>query len=102
MKYIHKFNSKLSCEVEVFDGPPPSKGERHIINIQWTGQPKKKHMAEYIRWMHIVNDRYAKQWNMRIMHIFQGGPSPKDWEFWGYAPDEPPKRIRIPFSQEVV
>lgn len=92
MKFIHKFNSALSCEVEILDRRPEP-GEQHILRVQWTGDRKKKHYPEYVRWMHTVNDCFAKRWEIRIMHCFQLSSRPEDWQFWGYSPEEPPKRI---------
>jgi hypothetical protein len=94
MKYIHRFSRSVQCEVEVRDEAPP-KGERHIINVEWTGQPKRSHMGEYIRWMNHVNDLLAKKWGIRMMQIFQKSPHSEDWEVWAYAPDQPPQKINL-------
>jgi hypothetical protein len=51
MKFVHRFNRKLQCEIEVADDPPP-KGQMFVLDVQWTGQPKQKHLREYMRWCH--------------------------------------------------
>ena len=71
---------------------PPAPGERHIQNIEWTGQPKPKHVHEYIRWRHVVNAHLAELWNFRIMEGIE--TAPRTWEFWGYAPGEAPKLLQ--------
>jgi hypothetical protein len=94
MKYIHRFSRTVQCEVEFADSPPP-KGKTHIINMQWTGQPKRSHMADYIRWMNHVNDLLAKKWSLRMMQIFQKSPHYHDWEIWEYEPENPPRRVHL-------
>jgi hypothetical protein len=95
MKYIHKFSSVLFCEVDVLDRSPLP-GEQHILKVLWSNTPKPKHIPEYIRWMHLVSDQYAKKFSARIMHVFQLSNSTDDWQFWTYSPDQPPKRLRFP------
>ena len=94
MKYVHKFNSKLTCTVEILDRQFEP-GEHHIIKTEWSERPKKKHIPEYARWMHVVNDNYAKEYDIRLMHVYQFGPRYSDWQIWGYGPDEAPKRLEM-------
>jgi hypothetical protein len=90
MTFAHRFSRTLSCTMTVSD-EPPSNGARYIQNIEWTGCPKPKHTREYVRWRHIVNAHLAELWNFRIMEAIETGP--RLWEFWGYAPGEPPKLL---------
>jgi hypothetical protein len=71
---------------------PPSGGTRYIQKIEWTGRPKPKHIREYVRWRHVVNTHLAAHWNLRLMEAVQ--TNPRLWEFWGYAPGEPPKLLQ--------
>lgn len=92
MKYVHRFGPGVTCEVEVTD-TPPLKGQSHILSHRWSKRPKPKTLPEYIRWMHLVNSNCANRWGLRLMHIFQVTQKPSDWQCWGYAPDEAPKRL---------
>jgi hypothetical protein len=96
MKYTHKFNSRLTCTIEIADRRVEP-GEHHVIKTSWSERPKKKHAAEYVRWMHMINDRYAKQFDMRIMHLFQLSPKFSDWQLWEYSPEAPPQRVEMPY-----
>lgn len=95
MKYIHKFNSKLTCSVEIMDRKPEP-GEHHILSSVWSQRPTKKHTQEYLRWMHVVNDNYAKQFGLRLMHVYQLSPRYNDWQIWAYDPHKPPFRMQMP------
>jgi hypothetical protein len=95
MKYTHKFNQNLTCTVEIIDRKIKP-GERHIIRSEWSQKPKKKHIPEYVRWMHVVNDTYAKEHGLRLMHVYQLSPKYNDWQIWGYSPDAPPCRLEMP------
>jgi hypothetical protein len=94
MKYTHRFNSRLTCTVEIADHVVEP-GEPHIVKTLWSEKPKKKNVPEYVRWMHLVNDRYSKQFNLRIMYVFQLGPKFNDWQVWGYSPEAPPQRLEM-------
>ena len=91
MRFIHKFSCSLQCEVQVTDSPPPT-GSRHIINCQWTGTPKPKHVREYVRWINEVNRYLADLWRINMAHVIQ--VKPNVWEFWAYEPDQPPKLMQ--------
>lgn len=90
MKFVHVFSRSVRCELTVSD-EPPEKGKTHIREIFWAGQPKRKHWFEYVRWSHEINRYCADLWQYKITHAFQ--VSPTDWEFWGYEPGKPPKRL---------
>lgn len=90
MKFIHKFNRSLCCEMQVAD-TPPEKGHSHIRSVQWTGQPKHKHRREYIRFCHLVNSHLADHWQMSLLHLFL--LEPKVLELWEYHPGQAPKRV---------
>jgi hypothetical protein len=91
--FVHRFNSSLKCTVQVTDSAPPH-GSQHVLNAEWTGRPKPKHLREYIRWMNEVNRQLADEWNIRMMQVFM--VTPTQWEFWGYAPGEPPTMLKDP------
>ena len=95
MKYVHKFNSNLICSVEIMDRKVEP-GEHHVIRTEWSQRPKKKHTPEYVRWMHVVNDNYAKQFGLRLMHVYQLSPKYNDWQVWAYSPDKPPIKMELP------
>ena len=90
MTFIHRFSRSVSCTLEITD-EPTEPGTSHIKDVVWTGRPKSKHLTEYVYWMHSVNSHLADLWQMKIMYAVQS--SPAVWEFWGYEPGKPPKRI---------
>jgi hypothetical protein len=90
MKFIHRFSRSLSCEMTVADEPPLG-GEFHIRNVAWTGRPKPKHVREYVRWIHVVNEHLANLWGFKLMHAVQ--VEPRLWELWGYEPGKPAKLL---------
>jgi hypothetical protein len=97
MTFIHRFSSSVQCEVTVRDEPPEA-DQNHVLHVEWTGQPKRKHLLEYIRWMNEVNRFLADRWNLSILHVFQLKPDPKTWQLWSYKPGQPPRRESWPIS----
>lgn len=95
MIYTHKFNSHLTCTVELLDRQIQP-GESHVVKSIWSQKPKSKHIPEYVRWMHLVNDTYAKEHHLKLLHVYQLGPKYRDWQLWAYSPDKPPFRFMIP------
>jgi hypothetical protein len=91
MTFVHRFNGHLTCTMTTSDDPPVS-GETFVQNVEWTSQPKPKHLREYTHWCHTVFSRLANHWNLRLMHALQ--TAPRHWEFWAYTPGEPPKRLQ--------
>ena len=89
MKFVHKCSRSLSCEMVVCD-EPPEKGQSHIQSVEWIGQPKRKHLPEYLRFCHVVNSHLADHWQMSILQLVQ--PSPTNWESGEYRPGQAPKR----------
>jgi hypothetical protein len=89
VRFIHRFNRSLCCEMLVSD-TPPEKGRPHIQAIEWSGRPKPKHLREYIRFCHVVNSHLADHWQMSLLHVFQTGP--RTLEIWQYHPSQAPKR----------
>jgi hypothetical protein len=99
MRYVHRFSRTVSCEIEVTEDPP-AKGASHVLSVEWTGNRKKSHIPEYMRWMHLVNQKCAEKWKLKLMHVFQKSPNPGDWEAWGYEPGKPPVKVELPLKPE--
>ena len=72
---------------------PPAKGSSHILGVEWSGQPKKKHLKKYIAWMNSVNQQLADTWKLSLMHVYQ--TAPQNVEVWTYAPGEKPRRVDL-------
>src|SRR5260221_12735985 len=73
MKFVYRFSCSVIREMMVSDEPPP-KGTNHIHELKWSGQPKLKHLREYVRWSHVVNEHLAKLWNLSLIQFDQVGP----------------------------
>jgi hypothetical protein len=93
--FVHKFSRTVSCTLEIED-TPPEKGVQHEFNVVWDGDPKPKHMREYIRWMNEVNRQLADEWQMKLMQVFLVTPNPSQAEIWEYEPGKPPRRANDP------
>ena len=72
---------------------PPAKGISHVLGVEWNGRPKEKHLRKYIAWMNSVNQQLTDEWGIKMMHVFQ--TTPRDVEFWTYAPGEKPHRVNL-------
>ena len=86
------FASGVTATVRVAKSPPV-KGESHIRDVEWTGNPCAKHLRRYVEWMNCVNQQLADEWGIRLMHVFQ--TTPRDIEIWGYAPGEKPHPVDL-------
>jgi hypothetical protein len=69
---------------------PPEQGQSLVQSVEWIGQPKRKHLPEYLRFCHVVNAHLADLWQMSILQLPQ--TSPTNLEAWEYRPGQAPKR----------
>jgi hypothetical protein len=90
MKFIHRFSRSLSCEMTVRD-EAPAPGQSHVKSIEWIGQPKPKHVAEYRQWVLHTTSILAERWNVSILYGL--GVGPKCTEFWQFEPGKAPKLL---------
>jgi hypothetical protein len=90
MKFVHRFSARVTCTLEIMDDPPEA-GVSHMRGCVWSSQPKRKHLTEYLFWMHSVNSHLANLWKKKIGYLVQRSNS--SWEFWNYEPGKPPKRV---------
>jgi len=97
MTFVHQFSRRVRCTVSTTDAPPP-KGDTSFLTFAWSSRPKKKHLADYKRWLLEVCRVCANQWDQRILYAVQ--VSPKAWEYWCFAPGEPPRRVSEDDIQE--
>jgi hypothetical protein len=88
--FVHKFSSSVSCTLQVEDGPPAG-GKQFERNLVWDGDPKPRHLREYVRWTNEVNRQLADEWNIKIMQCFM--ITPTQAEIWCYEPGKPPKVV---------
>jgi hypothetical protein len=102
LKFIHRFSKKVSCVFETPD-TPPERGTIHDREIVWTGQPKRKHLTEYIAFQNEANRVLSNFWDMKLMHCFRIAKN--KWQFWAYEPNKAPRLIKVgdepeePFSE---
>jgi hypothetical protein len=67
------------------------------FRCEWTGQPQRKHLAEYRQWVLYTTQLLAERWNERIGYAL--GVSPTCTEFWVFAPGDAPKLLKkLPFG----
>jgi hypothetical protein len=90
VKFIHKFSARVTCTLKVLDDPPEP-GVSHVEGCVWSRQPKRKHLVEYVYWMHSVNSHLANFWQKKIGYLIQRPHG--IWEFWVYEPNKPPRRV---------
>jgi hypothetical protein len=90
VRFVHRFNSRLSVELMVCDQPPVA-GENHIQEIRWSARPKARHLPEYLAWIHTVNEHLSSLWGISIVHCVE--VSSQNWQCFGYEPGQPVKKI---------
>jgi hypothetical protein len=88
---LHCFSRSVICETTVSD-ERPSKGESHIQELKWTGRPKRKHLAEYRRWVRLIAQLLTDRWKARVLYGL--GVTPICTEFWGFEPKGTPKLMQ--------
>jgi hypothetical protein len=86
--FIHRFSRSLQCALTVTD-EPPAPGTSHVIACEWTGQPKRKHIAEYRRWILHIHQGLADRWGLSVLYAL--GVAPDLTEFWSFEPGQAPK-----------
>ena len=84
------FGKGVACEIHVTDAAP-AKGERHILKVEWTGEPGPRVLRPYIAWINSVNQTLADEWNRKIGQVFQ--VSDTKIEKWIYEPGKQPRRV---------
>jgi hypothetical protein len=70
---------------------PPARGQSHIQSIEWVGQPKPKHVAEYRQWILHTTSILAERWGLSILYGL--GVSPNCTEVWQFKPGKAPKLV---------
>jgi hypothetical protein len=82
MTFAHRFSNSLSCTLTVEDG------KNLVRSIEWTGEPKPKHLGEFVRFMHLVNREIADTLGVAISYEVESGPRV---ECWLYEPFRVPR-----------
>jgi hypothetical protein len=67
----------------------PEPGSQLHLYIEWTGQPKPKHVREYRQWMLGTLQTLCYRWNAKILYALES--SPQTTELWEFEPGKPPK-----------
>lgn len=74
--------------MRVMANPPPP-GSGHVLAIEWDGQPKPKHVAEYRQWILSTHQMLCDRWQVSILYCL--GVAPNRTELWEFKPGNPPK-----------
>ena len=92
LRFIHRFNRTLSCEMQV-PVKPPGPGERFSPVCLWSGgRPKRKHIAAYRQWVLFTTQTLADSWGQTIAYGL--GTAPNRTELWYFEPGKPPKLVK--------
>lgn len=91
LKFIHRFSSRLSCELQI-PATPPGKGQLLLPTCCWSGCPKPKHIPAYRQWALLVHQHLADQWQQRILYGL--GTTPNRTELWYFEPGSSPKLLK--------
>jgi hypothetical protein len=68
--FQHRFGGGVTCELTI-DSENLTAGKTHIVACVWSGSgPKLRHVAEYKRWMHSINETVAAETGLPIAHCF--------------------------------
>jgi hypothetical protein len=85
-QFVHKFASgKVKCTAS-FPESPDEVTER---SVTWLGRPTKRHLKQYVQWMHHVNGTMASSYNVPLRQAYH--VRKHRWEFWLYAPNCEPR-----------
>lgn len=84
------FRNGITCKLHVTDEPPPQHGT-YAHKIVWTGRPNRSHINPYVRWIHSVNSILAREWGIKLLHIFTDRNNNAD--SWLYEPGKKPKLV---------
>lgn len=90
LTFVHVFSRSLRCVARTKANPPAS-GEQIHFDLEWSAQPKPKHVATYRRWMLTVLQRLSERWQLRILYAL--GVAHNRTELWGFDPNQPPKLL---------
>lgn len=69
-----------------------SHNQTRVVNVEWQGQVKPRHVPHYRRWMIEVQQKAADLTSQKIMWAFQ--PDTNTVEIYGFEPGKPFRRIR--------
>ena len=88
LTFIHRFSPTVSCTVRIKDEPPIS-GQNLAYDFEWTGKPKRKHLAAYRQWILATNKLLCDRWKKTILYVLVTAPNQA--EFWEFEPGQPPR-----------
>jgi hypothetical protein len=87
--FQHRFKGGITATMTVDDNYAP--GTTHILAIEWSRKPKERIIPEYMRWVHVVNERVATESGKKIMHVFMLPGN--EVQSWVYEPNRPAQRV---------
>jgi hypothetical protein len=87
--FQHKFKGGVTATM-VMDTEIP-KESAQAFSCEWSGQPKKEDLPEYMGWVQSINEQIAAETGQKRMHVFQlpGGII----EPWIYEPHQPARKL---------
>jgi hypothetical protein len=86
-RYLARFPPAVSgcgggvCEFTVGD-QATEPGSTFLHQIEWTGKPKPKHIAEYRQWILATIQTLCERWNKSILYALS--PNPHSTELWSF------------------
>ena len=91
MVFVHVFNRRVRCTIQVADQPPTDGNLR--LDTQWTERPSGKHVREYVRFACEVSRVLATKWNLKLAYVVQ--VAPRRWELWTFDPGQAPRLAEV-------
>ena len=90
LKFTDRFSRSITCEMLTPD-VPPERGKGLTLLHQWTGRPKKKHLAAYRQWTIYSVQILATRWQKRILYAL--GIASDKAEIWCFEPGGSPRLL---------
>jgi hypothetical protein len=88
--FTHVFSRRVRCTLTTTDEAPPQGGS-HVVNCEWTGQFKPKHIPAYRQWILCTNQILADRWQIKMLYAL--GTHHNRTELWCFEPGGVPKLL---------
>lgn len=88
LHFVHHFGGGVVCELTIADRAPEP-GRTFLQEIEWTGKPKPKHIAQYRQWILTTTQTLCDRWNRSILYALS--PNPRSTELWSFLPGRAPR-----------
>jgi hypothetical protein len=90
LTFAHKFSPTVQCSVRVSD-QPPEPGAGLNLRFEWSGQPKREHLAPYRQFILSTVQILSDRWGATILYGL--GTAADSTEVWVFEPGKAPRLL---------